>query len=522
MDKKTADLINSLSQVVSSAKNETELAAAIAGLLTSSLSVQRAMVMLMDQEQRFTLAGVSGVSKEKRLELMASCCNNSCTGFMQHTIYNNTPLTVRTLPHMIAEDMPASSAIISPIFAGGQGVGVIVGLSDSFDANNSEHFLEGISRLAGLGFENLRLNKECIEIQGVLMHKIETLQLINEIGKEMLSNLKTKDIVGAVVQLIRRVIPCDGAMVAFIDEKEFEVVTAWGSALAADSRFKAEDTPFYNVLQIGKPSYQSDITKDFSAYPFMAEWASEKNVFSYMCVPLSFQEKPFGVMVLSSVRAAWFTKDHVQTTEKIATQVSVALQDAKLMEDFEDIFIGTVTTLISAMDSKSKWTKGQTLRVADCAMKFGTVVGLRKDALQRLRIAALLHDVGKINTYEDIVDKKDKLSDEDLQMIKMHPIHSAEILLPLNPLKEIIPIIRNHHERYDGTGYPDGIKGDEINLEARILSIADAYEAMRTDRPYRPGLTAEQAVAELKKGSGKQFDPALINRFVDMVAAHQM
>lgn len=518
MDKKTADLINSLALVVSSAKNESELSESIAGLLTSSLSVQRAVVLLLDQGKEFNIAGVSGVSKEKRLELMASVCNSSCSGFMQHTIYNNSPLTVRTLPHAAAEDMPEASAIISPIFAGGQPVGVLLGLSDSFDAN-SELFMQGIARLAGLGFESLRLNRECIEIQGVLMHKIETLQLINEIGREMLSNLKTKDIVGAVVQLIRRVIPCDGAMIAFIDEKEFEVVTAWGSALDAGARIKAESTPFYNVLQIGKPNYQSDITRDFISYPFMSEWASEKNVFSYMCVPLSFQDKPFGVMVLSSVRAAWFTKDHVQTTEKIATQVSVALQDAKLMEDFEDIFMGTVTTLISAMDSKSKWTKGQTLRVADCVMKFGAMVGLKKDALQRLRIAALLHDVGKINTYEDIVDKKDKLSDEELRMIRMHPIQSAEILLPLNPLKEVIPIIRQHHERYDGKGYPDGLRGDEIILEARILAIADAYEAMRTDRSYRPGLSVEEAVAELKKASGEQFDPALVSLFVDMVAA---
>ncbi|MDX9714612.1 MAG: HD domain-containing phosphohydrolase [Dissulfurispiraceae bacterium] len=352
------------------------------------------------------------------------------------------------------------------------------------------------------------------------MHKIETLHLINEIGKEMLSSLKTKDIVGSVVQLIRRVIPCDGAMIAFVDENELEIVTGWGTAIDTETRISCDDTPFYKVLQIGKPQYQSDITEDFTHYPFMAQWASEKNVFSYICLPLSFQDKPFGVMVLSSVRAAWFTRDHVQTTEKIATQVSVALQDAKLMEDFEDIFIGTVTTLISAMDSKSKWTEGHTLRVADSVMKFGAAVGLKKDALQRLRIAALLHDVGKINTYEDIVDKQGKLSDEELRLIKMHPIQSAEILLPLNPLKEIIPIIRHHHERYDGTGYPDGLKGDEINLEARILCIADAYEAMRADRPYRAGLAVQEAVQELKNASGTQFDPSLVSIFVNMVVSH--
>lgn len=414
---------------------------------------------------------------------------------------------------------PAASAIICPVFASAEPVGVIVSFSSNFE-NYCESLLSGIASIAGMGFESIRLNKHFIEIEGNLMHKIETLHLINEIGKEMLSSLKTKDIVGSVVQLIRRVIPCDGAMIAFVDENELEIVTGWGTAIDTETRISCDDTPFYKVLQIGKPQYQSDITEDFTHYPFMAQWASEKNVFSYICLPLSFQDKPFGVMVLSSVRAAWFTRDHVQTTEKIATQVSVALQDAKLMEDFEDIFIGTVTTLISAMDSKSKWTEGHTLRVADSVMKFGAAVGLKKDALQRLRIAALLHDVGKINTYEDIVDKQGKLSDEELRLIKMHPIQSAEILLPLNPLKEIIPIIRHHHERYDGTGYPDGLKGDEINLEARILCIADAYEAMRADRPYRAGLAVQEAVQELKNASGTQFDPSLVSIFVNMVVSH--
>ncbi|MBN2654808.1 MAG: HD domain-containing protein [Nitrospirae bacterium] len=519
MDKQSAELVNKLSSVVVSAKNATELSASVADLITSSLTAEIALVLIINESNEFVVSSVSGVSREKKLEFTASYCDKCCSDFFRHTVLNKSPLTIRSLPHPIAQESPEASAIICPVFASADPVAVIVSFSTSFDSS-SETLLQGIASITGMGFESIRLNKHFIELEGNLMHKIETLHLINEIGKEMLSSLKTKDIVGSVVQLIRRVIPCDGAMIAFVDDNELEVVTGWGTALDVGRRICRDESPFYKVLQIGKPHYQSDVTEDFTIYPFMAEWAAEKNVFSYLCLPLSFQDKPFGVMVLSSVRAAWFTKDHVQTMEKIATQVSVALQDAKLMEDFEDIFIGTVTTLISAMDSKSKWTEGHTIRVADCVIKFGTVVGLKKDALQRLRIAALLHDVGKINTYENIVDKQGKLSDEDLHMIKMHPIHSAEILLPLNPLKEIIPIIRHHHEKYDGTGYPDGLKADEINLEARILCIADAYEAMRSDRPYRAGLTVDEAVQELKKGAGTQFDPSLVSIFVNMVAAH--
>jgi putative nucleotidyltransferase with HDIG domain len=133
-------------------------------------------------------------------------------------------------------------------------------------------------------------------------------------------------------------------------------------------------------------------------------------------------------------------------------------------------------------------------------------------------LAAILHDIGKIGTYEAILDKPGELTAEEIKMIRRHPAQGADILSPLRAMREIIPIIKHHHERYDGSGYPDGLAGDEIPFEARILAIADVYAAMRSDRPYRARLTHKAAVKELKGGAGTQFDPMLVDLFLDILS----
>ncbi|OGW20129.1 MAG: hypothetical protein A2077_00870 [Nitrospirae bacterium GWC2_46_6] len=187
------------------------------------------------------------------------------------------------------------------------------------------------------------------------------------------------------------------------------------------------------------------------------------------------------------------------------------------MEDLEEVFMGTIKSLIAAIDAKSQWTKGHSDRVVNYSYKIGEKLRLNKDTMERLQLAAILHDVGKIGTYEAVLDKAGKLTPEEMEMIRKHPAQGAEILMPLKGLRNIIPIMKHHHERYDGTGYPDGLAGDDIPLEARILALADVYDAMKSDRPYREGLTKEAAMEELKNGAGTQFDPALVRVFTDIL-----
>ena len=185
--------------------------------------------------------------------------------------------------------------------------------------------------------------------------------------------------------------------------------------------------------------------------------------------------------------------------------------------ELHDLFIGALMSLAAAIEAKSPWTKGHSERVTEYAVKIGKEMGFSEDDLEKLKIAGLLHDIGKIGTYDGVLDKPGKLTDEEYEMLKRHPVKGADVLSPISQLRDIIPWIKGHHERYDGKGYPDGLKGEEIPLQARILSVADTFDSMTAERPYRRTPGKELAIEELKKCSGTQFDPKVVKAFLKVL-----
>jgi len=182
--------------------------------------------------------------------------------------------------------------------------------------------------------------------------------------------------------------------------------------------------------------------------------------------------------------------------------------------ELKGLYDGLIHAFANAIDAKSKWTKGHSERVTHYAVAIAKEMGLSEKDIETLRIAALLHDVGKIGTYDVILDKPGRLNDEELELIKMHPVKGEEILRPIKQLQDILPIIRHHHERIDGKGYPDGLKGEKIPLLPRVIAVADSFDSMTSDRPYRPAPSREYAISELKKYSGIQFDPQAVEAFL--------
>jgi PAS domain S-box-containing protein/putative nucleotidyltransferase with HDIG domain len=182
--------------------------------------------------------------------------------------------------------------------------------------------------------------------------------------------------------------------------------------------------------------------------------------------------------------------------------------------ELKGLYNGLIYAFANAIDAKSKWTKGHSERVTDYAVAIAKEMGLSEKDIETLRIAALLHDVGKIGTYDVILDKPGRLNDEEWNLIGMHPVKGEEILRPIKQLQDILPIIRHHHERIDGEGYPDGLKGEEIPLLLRVIAVADSFDSMTSDRPYRPAPSREYAISELKKYSGIQFDPQVVEAFL--------
>jgi putative nucleotidyltransferase with HDIG domain/PAS domain S-box-containing protein len=175
---------------------------------------------------------------------------------------------------------------------------------------------------------------------------------------------------------------------------------------------------------------------------------------------------------------------------------------------------GLIHSFVNAIDAKSPWTKGHSERVTAYALSISREMALKEEEVENLRVAALLHDIGKIGTYDVILDNPKTLSPEEFALINMHPVRGVEIIRPIKQLEAILPIIRHHHEKIDGTGYPDGLKGEEIPFLARILCIADAYDSMTSDRPYRPARSRDYAMSELIRCSNTQFDPHAVEAFL--------
>jgi len=190
-------------------------------------------------------------------------------------------------------------------------------------------------------------------------------------------------------------------------------------------------------------------------------------------------------------------------------------------KELEDLFMSLVKAMVNALDAKSPWTKGHSVRVAEYAEKIAKEIGLDENELKNLRLAGLLHDIGKIGTYDNLLDKPAKLTDEEFDLVKRHPAQGATILTDIKQLKDIIPLIRHHHERIDGRGYPDGLKGEKIPLGARILHVADSFDSMTADRPYRSAPGKEYALLEFKRCNGTQFDPQAVEAFLRVLSKSQ-
>ncbi len=188
-----------------------------------------------------------------------------------------------------------------------------------------------------------------------------------------------------------------------------------------------------------------------------------------------------------------------------------------LISDLKDLFSGTVKAITEALDAKDSFTLGRSKRVAYYTMKIVTKLALKPVEASQIELAGLLHDIGMIGVEESILNKTQRLTPEEYEKVKMHVQYSVKILEDIKQLKEITEIVKYHHEYYNGCGYPYGLKGEEIPLGARIIAIADAYDSMISNRAYRNSLTSEEAIAALKENAGEQFDPALVQVFINAI-----
>jgi HAMP domain-containing protein len=233
--------------------------------------------------------------------------------------------------------------------------------------------------------------------------------------------------------------------------------------------------------------------------------------------PIRVSEKLFALLSVVCDPEAGPFEETLLLVRQIADHLAVAWSNVNLILDLRRLTTGSMQALARAVDAKSPWTAGHSTRVMRIAMGIGRHMELLPERIDRLEQAALLHDIGKIGVSSKILDKAGRLTDEEFDAIKRHPVIGEKILAPIPVFKPIIPMVRQHHERWDGKGYPDGLGGEAITLEARILAVADACDAMASDRPYRKGMDMARVIAIIESEAGRQFDPLAVAAFLKLM-----
>ncbi len=348
--------------------------------------------------------------------------------------------------------------------------------------------------------------------------KVRQFATLTELSRILNSSLDPKTVRTRAMEAVMQLLDCEASSLYLIDEDRnelyFEVALGDRADQVKEVRLKMGEGIAGWVAQEGK----SDLVPDCSKDPRWARRVDKKSKFqtrNMVTVPVKAKEKIIGVLqALNKKKDKLFNEEDLRLIESLADQVAIALENARLYENQRQTFLETAQALAAAIEKRDIYTGGHTKRVRDFCMACARFLDLNDQEKERLELAAILHDVGKIGIDDSVLRKPGKLTDEEFSQIRAHPTLGFEILSHIKSLTDVIPGTRYHHERPDGKGYPEGLRDGKIPFLARIIAVADTWDAMTSDRPYRPALSDQKALAELRKYSGKQFDENVVKAFI--------
>jgi HD-GYP domain-containing protein (c-di-GMP phosphodiesterase class II) len=380
--------------------------------------------------------------------------------------------------------------------------------------------LRGLADQAALAIINTRLYKDA-------RRRLEQLQALRSIDTAIVSNHDLQKTFGVLLKQITRQMQVDAAVILVLDKDrqylEYAASHGFHSPTLRFTRLRLGEGIAGRAAQIGEIIRIDDLRTDPQTLKYAPGLARE-GFASYYAAPLMAQGQVTGVLEIFHRTTLDPDQEWLDFLETLAGQAAIAIESTSLFADLQQMnaelfkaYDSTIEGWSHALDLRDKETEGHTRRVTELTLKLARTSGFSEAELVHVRRGVLLHDIGKMGIPDRILLKEGPLTPEEWEIMRQHPVYAHEMLLPIAYLRPALDIPYCHHEKWDGTGYPRGLKGEEIPLIARIFAVVDVWDAVTSDRPYRPAWSREKALAHIKEQAGTHFDPHVVEVFLELI-----
>ena len=437
-------------------------------------------------------------------------------GFLNEKTFITSSINIKVIVGlMIVSGIIGGSAIRSII---GGITGLTKQLKDLSMAASGDDMDESHgNELKDLALAFNRMTKDLEKrVEDLQSSKSLTRELFQKIGYAIASTHKNDELFKLIVQTMRKVLQAEGAFLGLYDDEResFTLKYYAGSQKDIHDNMKIPDDRGVIGFSI-KGAKPMVIKKGGSEHINVDPDEEFLEYTNILVVPIMEKGNVLGVVGVSNLKSTdRIATDDLFLLENVAGQVSIAIKNLELNKNVEDTYFQTLLTLARAVEAKDTYSAGHLERVSEYALAIADKLGLNEAAQKVLAGGAILHDLGKVGIRDDILKKEGKLTEEEYTVMKEHSVIGENILKPLRSMSKLAELVRCHHEAYDGSGYPDGLVGEEISVVARILSVADIYDAVSTDRPYRKGMSKTESIKVLRDNSGTKLDPKLVEIFI--------
>lgn len=400
----------------------------------------------------------------------------------------------------------------------------VIGVVQLFDHPDTRPYTYAELEFLGVLVNDLALKIENARLLEASRQMVARLQALLDVGLELGTTLDRDRLLTVILDRVCQLLEAEAASIFEREEDTGDLVLT-ATTSTQSLRPGAVRVPHgQGIAGWAAEHGETVLVPDVRSDPRFYARADEVTRFvtrSILCTPLVLQEvvpgqpgafcrRVIGVaQALNKRNGGAFTAADIEIFEGLARQAALAMERARLYQEINNVIV----TLTEALEAKDPYTQGHTRRVTEISMAIAEEMNLPPDEIARIRTAALLHDIGKIGMPDAVLQKPGLCSDSEREVIRLHPQRGERILQPLRHLRDILPGVVEHHERYDGRGYPRGLRGEEISLAGRIIAVADTFDAMTSTRPYRRAMPLDVVLAELRAQAGGQFDPQVVAAF---------